>query len=263
MCSAEAAEPTPLKVTMVVAHYKESLTWLADVPLWVDIVVYNKELVSPTVYPKDRLVRFKNVPNVGRESDSYARFVLDFYDDMPDRVFFTQADPFPHCPRFWDLLRDPRTWEVPFHPFSLHYAHDRVPPAQVLDSTGHAETRARLERMSCFTLNSIYFHDPGSLGFYTEYLKAHKLPVGTNVMAHHFQAIGLPDLLPPGTELLNFSYGAIFATTKERIRAHPREVYEAIQARAQGNWSNGYVIERSWTALFAPELALPPPVRFE
>jgi hypothetical protein len=36
------------------------------------------------------------IPNVGRESDTYLRYIIEHYEKLPERMFFLQGNPFEH-----------------------------------------------------------------------------------------------------------------------------------------------------------------------
>jgi len=84
-----------MTAVLVVARYTENLDWLNQVPI--QPIVYNK---GP--YLSNCIA----VPNIGREAHTYLSFIVDHYDYLPDKVFFTQGDPFPHSPNFLQLLEE-------------------------------------------------------------------------------------------------------------------------------------------------------------
>lgn len=76
-----------VKKTLVIAKYKESLDWMSDENLkdWQKIV-YDKSDGS--------------IPNIGREAETYIRFILENYDKLDGLYFFCQGHPFDHCDLF-------------------------------------------------------------------------------------------------------------------------------------------------------------------
>jgi len=90
-----------VSVVAVVAKYKEDISWV-------------DELKCPTtIYDKS-----KDVPNVGREAETYLRFILENYDSLPDHVMFLQGKPFDHLAvetiEFLNESLDQRNSEVRF-----------------------------------------------------------------------------------------------------------------------------------------------------
>lgn len=81
---------------IVVARYKEDITWLDRLPAdWIPVVIQKQteELEG-------------DIPNAGREPASFLFAVARAYDQIkPDDVWaFVQGTPFDHCPNFLDKL---------------------------------------------------------------------------------------------------------------------------------------------------------------
>jgi hypothetical protein len=84
---------------IVVAHYKENLGWLSQ--------LVHENIRQINLYTKDSLLSFdprsinnkishKYLSNIGRESDTYLKYCLEFRDNLPNFVFFLQGNPFIH-----------------------------------------------------------------------------------------------------------------------------------------------------------------------
>jgi hypothetical protein len=65
---------------VVVAKYKEDTSWTEGID---NVKIYNK---GPN----------GDIPNVGRESETFLRYIIEFYDKLPEIVLFLQGDPFGH-----------------------------------------------------------------------------------------------------------------------------------------------------------------------
>ena len=61
-----------MRVVLLIARYEEDLTWLEDFP---DI-------------PRDNLKVFRS-DNVGREAETYVSYIVQNYEDLPDRIIFS------------------------------------------------------------------------------------------------------------------------------------------------------------------------------
>lgn len=72
----------------VVAKYKEDISWTKKYDL--NYYIYNKDQNDTSFQ--------LNSPNIGRESETYIRFILDNYDQLNDRekILFLQGHPFDH-----------------------------------------------------------------------------------------------------------------------------------------------------------------------
>jgi hypothetical protein len=69
--------------TIVVAKYKEDTSWTDCVKDRVKI--YNK---GPD----------GDIPNIGREGETFLRYIIENYDNLPDYIIVLQGDPFAHMP---------------------------------------------------------------------------------------------------------------------------------------------------------------------
>lgn len=73
---------------LVVAKYKEDVSWLGDLPH----VIYNKDPNGPSP-----------LPNIGREAHTYLHHIVSNYDNLDEYTIFVQGNPFDHSP---NLLRN-------------------------------------------------------------------------------------------------------------------------------------------------------------
>lgn len=73
--------------SVVIARFNENLDWVSDLT-W-DYFIYNKGESLEKEY--------KSIPNTGREGETYIRFILEFYNELPEYVAFVQGDPLAHC----------------------------------------------------------------------------------------------------------------------------------------------------------------------
>lgn len=238
-----------MRPTLVVARYNEDLAWLQNVPYVFDIVVYNKGTKYPKSLP-DSVVKMMDLPNVGKEADTYCMYILEHYDDLPEVVVFSQGNPFEHSPDFLVLLQSYDRWSG-YHPLTSRYLQG-IPPKDVLDS--FSEDGVYVERMSCYTLGSIRFLDTGVEHLAKAYRTALHLPQGTNIIHHHLRSIGLADLVSENTETISFNYAAIFAVSSGRIRSHAPAIYANMKECLQHpGWFHPSISERIWMVLFGKQ----------
>jgi len=66
--------------TIVVAKYKEDTSWSDGMD---NCKIYNK---GPD----------GDIPNVGREGETFLRYIIDHYENLPDYIVILQGDPFGH-----------------------------------------------------------------------------------------------------------------------------------------------------------------------
>ena len=85
---------------LVIASYRRDLAFLRQVPKGrADIVVYQKDFQPPSFATKytQNLRYFTHLPNFGkvggsRETVVYLQFLLDFYDNLPQTIIFSQDE---------------------------------------------------------------------------------------------------------------------------------------------------------------------------
>lgn len=98
-----------MKNTVVIARYTEDLSWtnLIDSQVF-DILVYNKDDkgAEMNLSALSNPITFLQSPNVGRESETFCRFICDHYDDLPEFTMFLQGEPFEHCTNTYRKIRN-------------------------------------------------------------------------------------------------------------------------------------------------------------
>lgn len=87
-------------ITIVVARYNENMDWLKTIQ-W-NYVVYNKGEDDIPDWVKNII----KLPNIGRESHTYLRYIVDNYDNLPDYIAFLQGNPFDHSKELIKKISD-------------------------------------------------------------------------------------------------------------------------------------------------------------
>lgn len=82
----------PAPVDVVVARYREDLSWLKRLPTDFRPVVYDKGGDSP--------IAAESLPNRGREAQTYLHHIVTRYEHLPEWTVFCQGFPFDHEPSF-------------------------------------------------------------------------------------------------------------------------------------------------------------------
>jgi len=72
---------------IVIAKYKEDMGW-----------VHRLNQPNVIIYDKSGVVNKNSIPlpNIGRESETFIRYIIENYDSLSEYTFFLQGDPFPH-----------------------------------------------------------------------------------------------------------------------------------------------------------------------
>jgi uncharacterized membrane protein len=76
-------------------------------------MIYNKN-------PKNNDKFEHNLPNVGFDTIAYLRYIVEYYDNLPDYVCFSQDYPFDHCPSFVEKVNN-FNFESEFYPLGCTY----------------------------------------------------------------------------------------------------------------------------------------------
>lgn len=89
-------------VKIVIARYTEPVDWIQN--LNHDFIVYNKgnQIDPKKIDPKNVI----NVPNDGREAETYLRYIVDHYENTPPAVVFLQGNPFDHYPKVLETIEN-------------------------------------------------------------------------------------------------------------------------------------------------------------
>lgn len=92
-------------IDIVIARYKEDVSWVSKLPPETRAIIYNKgEPITWSHYangPDEILI--SQLPNVGREAHSYLTHMIAHYS-LPNRTVFCQGNPFDHCPDFLEKI---------------------------------------------------------------------------------------------------------------------------------------------------------------
>ena len=106
-----------MKRINIIARYKEDLDWAKD--LQGDIIVYNKGEDWKWDLP------VKNVPNYGREAETFVRAIVDLMTEdkirQYDEIVLLQGNPLEHCPNLFDILTHNTTGYIPLAKWTTNH----------------------------------------------------------------------------------------------------------------------------------------------
>jgi hypothetical protein len=90
------------KTTLVIAAYKEDLSWLDSISNdEIDIIIINKGDI--TSHPKAKVYTTKNI---GVCDHSFLYYISNNYDSLSDHTIFIQANPFDHYSRMIEFINN-------------------------------------------------------------------------------------------------------------------------------------------------------------
>ncbi|MCJ1459084.1 hypothetical protein MMC28_009461 [Mycoblastus sanguinarius] len=208
---------------IVVAHYKEDLSWLE--PARDDCVVYSKGgLSAPPGFLQ------VNLSNIGREGHTYLYHIVEHYDSLADVTLFTQGRVDDH---------------ISLSAIEMKEKALRTPPYEVMTFP--------------FRELELFDHWGGiPWELYPSWAKWSSMPrvKARHSPAHYFSVLLSHDKVPLS---IGFQPGAIFAVKRETIHQHSRCFYHKMLQEfflgemAHVNPETGHLMERFWLAMWRPE----------
>lgn len=201
---------------LVVAKYKEDLSWLDSVPDSWTVTCYSKD-------PAEKNTQYLKLPNVGREADTYLHYIIENYAALPDLLVFAQGNPFDHCP---DFLAKLENLEVPCRYQALSDIE------AIFDSVGFPQLAA-----SSHDLRGRTFAD-----FFFEILQ-YSVPTLIYARMNSLFAVDRATVLLRPIEF--------YKRCLAQLRGHNDQEYKA---RIGINCLEGHYFERLWPFIFSTEV---------
>jgi hypothetical protein len=90
---------------IVISRYNENLDWLKELKF--PYIIYNKG---------ENNINYPSIPtpNVGRESETFLRYIVENYPNFPDEIVFLQGNPFDHCNNILFLLNSNKNMNLTY-----------------------------------------------------------------------------------------------------------------------------------------------------
>ena len=210
-----------MKSQIIISKYNEDLSWVKQIDNGeAEIFIYNKGPKITEEYSQE--VKILDLENVGRESHTYLHHIINNYDELPEKIIFTQAHPNDHVSEnfksdFFDFLNSPDE----FRYFSKNILEMRI------DQDGVEESGI---------LNGSFWRNKHSL---------------------ESCCVTVPFELIPKIESKKwiFGTGAIFGVSRESILKNSKEFYRRSldileESLDPVNPPEGHAFERSWYLIF-------------
>lgn len=220
----------------VISRYAEDISWL--IPLFRQCIVYNKGRALDLAFCD---VHEHAVPNVGRESETYLRFIIDNYECLPDVTVFSQGAITDHIQHWaWtpicggrDLTSDPAAFLQELAVQAA--AHGISEPSETFDAaTKHPSWRRDWNNVC-----------DGALWYGGPERYHNCMPIAFD--AWFEQHIGRY----PTARFIAHTCG-LFAVRRDFIRSRSLEFYQRLHACVKWHHDpvEGHFLERSWHYIF-------------
>lgn len=239
----------------IFARYNESIDWIYDHPFIANhSIIYNKgETLLPKEGFKTEICNISNEPKYGRESDTYLYHIINNFNLLNDYLFFSQADPFDHCPEFISIVKyiiDKKIYKN-YQPLSCGWKiSERVPPVEnVLYDTREYINGYKLYMETVDQrLYPIGYTDHGILPTLQQFRSKHGINNSYDTLKFIYSILKLNT---PYCGLLKFNYGGIFGVNKQQIIKNTIDYYTFLRMFVHQDWSHGFILERLWYTIFS------------
>jgi len=204
---------------LVIARYNEPLKWIQKIdPSKCSYVVYNK---GNEDLPADYNV--VNVPNEGREAETYLRYIIDNYDNLNGYIMFCQGNPFDHMEKL--VVGTER----------LGMNSSKGCENDILDFMNTFEPNTDFTPLGSWFACNIQGHPHFN----------HNMKFEMDHMFTNFKK-----------QYIWFVQGAQFIVSADAIHRRPLSFYKKLLARGREVGLNhfAYVLERMWFYIFNPSL---------
>lgn len=239
----------------IFARYNESIDWIYNYPIIANhCIIYNK---GNSIQKKDgskiEIYNISNDPKYGRESDTYLYHIINNFNSLDDYLFFSQADPFDHCPYYADLVRHIIKHNIykDYQPLSCGWkVSERVPP---IDNILY-DNRENIDQYQIYMetvdqrLFPIGYTDHGILPTLQHFRLTHGINNQHDTLKVLYKLLKIDR---PYCGFLKFNYGGIFGVKKSQILKNALEDYKNLRSFVHQDWSHGFMLERLWYTLFS------------
>jgi hypothetical protein len=244
-------------IHIVIARYRESIDWINKIPKNFKIFIYNKNNEPLNIFDINENINIINLPNIGREGDTYLHHIITHYDNLPDRIIFTQGDPFPHSPRFLELLDYVDQYKE-FQPLTDRWLTNKeLPPLCVLNNNinkKHFINNISVipHQISLYNMQPVCYFDEGAINIYKLALRYLGKTSGTNIIGEFLNKNCCKCLYQSGNypTVEYYCIAACFGITKELLLKQSKEVYVKLKTELAKNTIVGYILERAWIVLW-------------
>lgn len=248
---------------IIISRFNENLDWLIKliyIYSWIQkIIIFNKGNDNLSDIIKDcHKIHIIKSPNLGREGHTYLSYIIDNYNNLPEYIWFSQADPYDHSPDFIDLLSEDSIEYYIHKEFqSLTWRYDINLPKDITSDKRFLINNNRIihyyiDSKSQQTVEAHEFFDHMHAGKVNYLNKITPTPYGNYL---HYMC-GISDI-PQPSNIIPYCWSAIFFVQSSSILRNKRTTYIKLKelllsSDNQGGYQ-GFVLERLWQYIFTYE----------
>ena len=239
---------------MIVSRYKENIDWINDLfennCLIDKCIIINKS--DENININSKKIEIIKSDNVGREGETYLTYIINNYENLPNNIWFVQADPFDHSPDFMNLMENATINKYIHKNFQcLSYRYNEFIPPQNIEFDHRfyidnnriiqyyidSRTQQTLEQHEFFD----FFHSQKV----EELRQKTPMPYGNYL---HFMC-GTSNI-PVPKNIIPYCWSSIFFVKKESIYLNKKSCYiklrEILLKDDNQGGLQGFVLERLW-----------------
>lgn len=227
-------DPPPVgnfKCDMVIARYKENLSWLDRLTKYKfrDVIVYNKGKNDGMCKLNSITCKQYTLPNHGRCDHTYLYHIIENYNNLADVTIFTKGSSNNYRERKKLLFTISKVFETKNSVFSVSDTHTPVH----LAAAGF--------KLDSWTSS---YHENQNTDSKSNITKPADIRPFDKWYVHHFPDISVTQIV----------YAGVFAVSKKHIHNRPIEFYKDLLKQLEGhsNPEVGHYIERAWIAIYYP-----------
>ena len=210
-------EKDPFEV--VIARYNEDLSWAIKEFPTERVIVYNKGK-NDLVLPKNFII--KELPNIGREAHTYLYHIINNYNNLAERIFFTQGSQETEKNRV-------------FFPLKKYKIIASTNCKNIIAAKCHTMNE-NISNIRLSNFKNTKWHDTVMRAYDFIGFKHNFIEIGKDKEKDYYG-----------------SYGAIFSVDKDKILRNNIDYYQNI-LNTLNNIApiEGHYIEKLWDRIFAP-----------
>lgn len=247
-----------MKYNIVISRYNEDLTWINNYEfIHKNAVIYNKGNSIEGKIASKQIHNISNVPKFAREADCMLTYIIEYYDNLPEYIYFIQADPFDHCFYFIDVLKyliDSES-NKDYQPLTFGWKiSESIPPLNhiLYDTREYVNDFKINMQYANENLHPIGYRDNGLLDIIKNFRLHHKLTEKDKILPYLYHRLKFNKKNYAG--FIKYNYGAMFGVKKKNILSNSKAYYEELKNFNLEHFTHVFILERLWYTIFTQSL---------